>query len=423
MILYLDMVSGIAGDMALGALVDLGVPLDWLSAKLAPVLDGFELRSEIVFPSHLRAVNLHVDVTDHKAHRHYADIRAMIENGDLPEKVKANALAAFKKIALAEAHIHGKDIDHVHFHEIGGIDSLVDIIGTFLGMDYLGVSRVVASKIPLGSGTIECAHGTIPVPVPATLAVLKGLPVTQSDAKTEIVTPTGAAIVATLAEAFGSMPEMEITKTGYGAGKRDTGASTPNILRMVLGRPVENAGRTDQMPGEHILRDRVMVIHTHVDDMNPEILGFVMDRLLEKGALDVSFTPIFMKKNRPATRLEVICREDDLDEMAPFILTQTTAIGLRYKVWDRMVLPRETMAADTDLGRIQVKKIIDPNGDVRILPEYEDCRKKALDHDLPLHRVYERVQVQANPLNPLDREGAPIIQNQDGKKADTADAG
>ncbi len=406
MILYLDMVSGISGDMALGALVDLGVPTDWLQDKLAPVLDGFELRTQIVFPSQLRAVSLHVDVTDQTTHRHYTDIRAMIKGADLPENVKENALTAFKKIAQAEAQIHGKEMDHVHFHEIGGIDSIVDIIGTFLGIDFLDITRVSASKIPLGSGIIECAHGRIPVPVPATLAILKGLPVTQSDAKTEIVTPTGAAILATLAEKFGSdfgpVPEMEISKIGYGAGKRDTGASTPNILRMVLGKSVDKPG-----PDTHIPRDRVMVLHTNIDDMNPEILGFVMDRLLINGALDVSFGPVFMKKNRPGTRVEVICREDDLEKLVEIVLTQTTAIGVRYHACDRMILKREVIEIETLYGRTLVKKIIDPRGRERLIPEYEDCRQKALDLGLPLQEVYEIIVAQMT----LDREGTSIIQN------------
>ncbi len=406
MILYLDMVSGISGDMALGALVDLGVPLNWLKEKLASVLDGFELRAEIVFPSHLRAVNLHVDVTDDTAHRHYTDIRSMIERADLPATVRANALTAFKKIAQAEAHIHGKEMDQVHFHEIGGIDSLVDIIGTFLAIDYLGITRVEASKIPLGSGSIECAHGRIPVPVPATLAILTGLPVTPSDATTEIVTPTGAAILATLAAHFGPMPEMEISKIGYGSGKRDTGSSVPTILRMVLGRSAESGGGSG-----HILRDRVLVVHTNVDDMNSEILGFVMDQLLEKGALDVSFGPVFMKKNRPGTRVEVICRERDLESLTEIILTQTTAIGVRYHSCARMILKREFVETQTSFGRTQVKKITDPRGRERCVPEYEDCRTKALAHDLPLRAVYERIQAETNPL---DREQARIIQNQDG---------
>ncbi|MCG8616813.1 MAG: nickel pincer cofactor biosynthesis protein LarC [Desulfobacterales bacterium] len=394
MILYLDLVSGIAGDMALGALVDLGVPLDWLEKKLSRILTGFELRTEIVFPQHLRAVNLHVDVTDDTAHRHYTDIREMINSADLPEKVRENALTAFRKIAEAEAHIHGKDIDHVHFHEIGGIDSLVDIIGTFLALDYLNVTRVTASKIPLGSGFIQCAHGKIPVPVPATMAVLKGLPVTQSDAKTEIVTPTGAAIVATLAEDFGPMPEMEISGIGYGAGKRDTGASVPNILRMVLGKAV-----TEEE--SHILRDRVMEIRTNVDDTTPEILGFTMDRLMDAGALDVTFTPVAMKKNRPATRIEVICREKYIDALAKIILTETTAIGLRYFPCDRMILRREAAELDLggDMGRIAVKQVTDPKGRIRLTPEYDACRTKAEELGIPLREIYDRVLSLGNALD------------------------
>ncbi|MCG8636800.1 MAG: nickel pincer cofactor biosynthesis protein LarC [Desulfobacterales bacterium] len=401
MILYLDMVSGISGDMALGSLVDLGVPLDWLTRKLRPVLDGFELRSEIVFRSHLRAVNLFVDVTDNTAHRHYTDIKEMIGQAGLPRAVKQNALTAFEKIAAAEARIHGKDIEHVHFHEIGGIDSLVDIIGTFLGIDYLGVTRVEASKIPLGSGTIECAHGKIPVPVPATLAILKGMPVTRSDAKTEIVTPTGAAIVATLARNFGPMPEMEITGVGYGSGKRITGSAAPNLLRMVLGKPLAEEPASKSRP--HILRDSVSVITTGVDDMNPEISGFVMELLMDRGALDVSFAPVLMKKSRPGTRIEVICREDDAEELAGIILTQTTAIGVRVQPCDRMILKRENLTVETGagsgLGRVRVKEITDPDGRVRRVPEYEDCRKKAVELDIPLREVYDRVLAEANPLD------------------------
>ncbi len=408
MILYLDMVSGISGDMSLGALVDLGVPLNWLEEKLSAMLDGFELSTEIVFPQHLRAVNFHVNVTTEIAHRQYVDIRAMIENSALPNRVKANALTAFKKIAHAEAHIHGTEINHVHFHEIGGVDSLVDIIGTFLGLDYLGVTHVAASKIPLGSGTIQCAHGQIPVPVPATLAILKGLPVTPSDAQTEIVTPTGAAIVATLAETFGPMPEMAIAKIGYGTGKRDTGMAVPNILRMVLGTPVDDGCRTT-----HIHRDRVMVIHTNVDDMTPELLGNVMDRLLDAGALDVSFTPIVMKKNRPATQIEVICKAQALGLLAERMLSETTAIGLRYQAWDRMVLERAPFMAETSLGTVQVKRIVDPKGNVKIQPEYEACCMKATEHNLPLQAVYDLVRREVDSANSIDRDGGQNIQPQE----------
>ncbi len=394
MILYLDMMAGIAGDMFLGALVDLGVPVEWLKEKLSAVLDGFDLRTEIVFRSHLRAVNLHVDVTDHATHRHYTTIRQMIESADLPETVRTNALTAFKHIAQAEARIHGKDIETVHFHEIGGIDSLVDIIGSFLALDYLGVDQVAATPVPLGSGTIQCAHGTIPVPVPATVAILKGLEVTGSDAKTEIVTPTGASIVATLAPQFGAMPDMQIEKVGYGAGKRDIGASVPNLLRLVLGTPaaVKNSG-------ENILSDQVHVIYTNVDDMSPESLGFVMDRLMDKGALDVSFTPAFMKKNRPATRIEVICHKDQLQTLSTILLSETTTIGVRYHICDRMILRREPVVVETSLGRVNAKKITTPDGRTRTMPEYDDCKRKTQEHKLPFYQAYERILAESNSLD------------------------
>jgi len=419
MILYLDMVSGIAGDMALGALVDLGVPMEWLTRKLSCVVKGFELRTEIVFPSHLRAVNLYVDVTDNTAHRHYRDIKKMIQEADLPEGVRQNSLKAFGKIAEAESRIHGKKIESVHFHEIGGIDSLVDIMGTFLAIDYLGVTRVVASPIPLGSGSIECAHGRIPVPVPATLAVLKGIPVTGSDAKTEIVTPTGAAIVATLAQGFGPMPAMQIQATGYGAGKRDTGSSAPNVLRMVLGRQPEQAAGSC-----HILRDRVWVLTTNVDDMSPELMGHAMGILMEKGALDVSVAPVTMKKSRPGMRLEVVCREADSQDLAAVVLTQTSAIGLRCQPCDRMILNREclTMQAppETGLGQIQVKSVTGLDGIKRLVPEYEACRKKAEELGVSLRAVYDRLGAVLNPIgdsgrpNPLDREQVRLYKTKDG---------
>jgi uncharacterized protein (TIGR00299 family) protein len=406
MLLYLDLFSGISGDMTLGALIDLGVPVAWLEQQLKPVLSGFSLRSEIVFRHHLRAVNLFVEVQDTAAARTYTDIRAIICQSDLPEPVKKNSLAAFERIARAESTIHGKPIETVHFHEIGGIDSLVDIIGSFLGVEYLGVKSVVASKVPLGSGFVDCAHGRIPVPVPATLAILEGIPVTGSDATTEIVTPTGAAIVATLAESFGPLPELKIARIGYGAGKRETHSRLPNLVRMVLGEALpRGAGDSEShaLPktGPCLQRETVVVVKTNVDDMNPEILGFVMDLLLENKALDVSFVPIYMKKNRPGTRIEVICHGRDLETLSRLILTQTTAIGLRYHECERLVLERTVVTRTTSLGEVLVKKVRDPEGRVRYLPEYEVCKQIALEADLPLKDVYSRIMAE---VNPLDRE-------------------
>ena len=404
MMLYLDLFSGISGDMTLGALIDLGVPLEWLEKKLKPVLSGFSLRSEIVFKHHLRAVNLFVEVEDNTAARTYMDIRALISRADLPETVKKNSLAAFERIAKAESTIHGKAIETVHFHEIGGIDSLVDIIGSFLGVEYLGVKTIVASKVPLGSGFVDCAHGRIPVPVPATLAILAGIPVTGSDAATEIVTPTGAAIVATLADSFGPLPEMEISRIGYGAGKRETHSRLPNLLRMVLGTAVPPTGQGSapdilHKTGSSPEQEKVFEVKTNVDDMNPEILGFVMELLLEKGALDVLFVPVYMKKNRPGTQIEVICHGRDLETLCQVILTQTTAIGLRYHACERRVLEREGVTRETSLGQVLVKKIKDPDNRVRYMPEYEACKKIAHENKVPLKDVYARIMAEVNPLD------------------------
>jgi uncharacterized protein (TIGR00299 family) protein len=387
MILHLDLISGISGDMCLGALVDLGVDPGWIQAKPTPVIKGFSIRTQVVFRNALRAVDLTVTVTDHETSRNYTDIRALIESSDLPPAVRKNSLAAFKKIARAEAAIHGRDIESVHFHEIGGIDSLVDILGTFLAVDHLGITRVTASVVPLGSGFVDCAHGRIPVPVPATLAILKNIPVTGSDATTEIVTPTGAAILAVLADRFGPMPSMQVEKIGYGAGKRDTGSRMPNLLRLVLGRPVFGPD-----PDRSVIRsESIAVLTTQVDDMNPEILGFVMDHLLEKGALDVTFAPVHMKKNRPGTRVEVLCRPKDRDAMIQEILTQTTAIGVRYQACDRAELHREPCVMDTVFGKVAAKKIRNPDGSERRVPEYEALAGIARDQGISLKTVYEQV--------------------------------
>jgi len=431
MILYLDMVSGISGDMCLGALVDLGVDPAWLEAQLTPLFAGFRITAEPVFRSHLRAVDLTVAVTDTETSRRYADIRELIQGSSLSAYVKKNSLAAFEKIARAEAAIHGQDLDDVHFHEIGGIDSLVDILGTFLCMEKLDITEVHASAVPLGSGYVECAHGRIPVPVPATLAILEGIPVTGSDARTEIVTPTGAALAVTLAKRFGPVPPMQIVKTGYGAGKRDTGAGVPNLLRMVLGRPVIRRKLEQESPGDsifqtkthadagcqerfrqesvcgepagqpqdrldppaldHIQHERIAVLTTQVDDMHPEILGFVMDHLLEKGALDVTYAPVHMKKNRPGIRMEVLCTLTDLDAMIREILVQTTAIGVRCHISDRAVLHRESCRMETCFGQIEAKKIQGPDGKIRMIPEYEALAKIARQQAIPLKAVYEKV--------------------------------
>ncbi len=394
MILYVDMFSGISGDMFLGALVDLGTPLDWLTQKLETVFKGFKIEAATVYPHHLRAVDITVTSTQTQpSHRHYTNIKTMIEKSPLPDGVKRNSLDAFKKIAMAESKIHGQDIETVHFHEVGAIDSLVDIIGSFLCVDYLGITRVYASRVPLGSGSVECAHGQIPVPVPATLAILKDTPVTSSDATTEIVTPTGAALITTLCSAFGAMPQMSIDRIGYGAGKRQTGSKQPNLLRILAGMP------SDDNSNKTINKEDIFVVKANVDDMSPEISGYLMETLFDNYALDVSFMPVQMKKNRPGVLIEVMCRPTDIDKVIEVILTQSTSIGVRYHECRRAFLTRKNMDVDTAYGKIQVKKIVNPDGSIRYVPEYETAKKIAKEKSIPLKDVYTQILSDAAVLD------------------------
>ncbi len=394
MILYVDMFSGISGDMFLGALVDLGTPVDWLTRKLETVFKGFEIEAATVYPHHLRAIDIVVTATeDQPSHRHYTDIKTMIEKSPLPDGVKKNSLDAFEKIAMAESKIHGQDIETVHFHEVGAIDSLVDIIGTFLCVDYLGITKVYASRVPLGSGSVECAHGQIPVPVPATLAILKDTPVTSSDAATEIVTPTGAALITTLCSDFGTMPLMTIDRVGYGAGKRKTGSKRPNLLRILAGLP------SDDNLNKTINKEDIFVVKANVDDMSPEISGYLMETLFDNSALDVSFMPVQMKKNRPGVLIEVMCRSTEIDKVIEVILTQSTSIGVRYHECRRAFLTRENTVVDTAYGKIQVKKIVNPDSSIRYVPEYETAKKIAKEKSIPLKDVYTQILSDAAVLD------------------------
>ena len=396
MIAYFDIFSGISGDMTLGAFIDLGVPVEWVEQKLSTVLSGFKIKSTVVEKNHLKATDITVNIVEqHEISRNYKDIKALIKKSSLPEKVKEHSLSAFKKIALAESHIHNKDIETIHFHEIGGIDSIVDIIGSFLCVEYLGIKKVFASVVPLGSGSINCSHGQIPVPVPATLGILKNIPVKPSDAKTEIVTPTGAAIISTLTSSFGTMPEMTIKKTGYGAGKKDTGSSLPNLLRIVLGDPAINQKKKNITVQE----ETVYVVKTNIDDMSPEISGFVMEVLFDNKALDVCYIPVQMKKNRPGMQIEVICKKEDLDNIINTILTETTSIGVRYHECKRDSLVRQNTIVETRFGKLQVKKIVGLDCSVRFIPEYEVAKEVAIKKQIPLKDVYNQILSDANPLD------------------------
>jgi uncharacterized protein (TIGR00299 family) protein len=301
----------------------------------------------------------------------------MIEGCSLSHHTKTLSLAMFEKIAAAESKIHGCPKDHVHFHEVGGVDAIVDIVGTCLCVEYLGLEGITASKISLGTGFVDCAHGRLPVPAPATLEILKDIPVRGTDIPFELTTPTGAAIIATLAKNFGPMPDMVASRIGYGSGTRQL-ETAPNLLRVIAGNPSPTS-------------DTVFMIETAIDDMNPEIFGFVMERLFADGALDVNLIPVFMKKNRPGTQLQVLCHQHTRETLIRIILTETSTLGVRYYPVERRLLDREAVTIETIYGKVSAKKVKTPDDTFRIIPEYEACREIAQENHIPIRTVYEKI--------------------------------
>ena len=390
MIAYFDCFSGISGDMCLGAFFDLGVPVEWLKDRLETIpLTGFEVLAETVSRNGIQAKSVEVRVKDDTTSRHYEAIKSIIEKSPLSPEVKQRSLAIFERIADSEALIHGCPKEKVHFHELGGIDALVDIVGTALCVDYLEIDSVIASPIPVGRGFVNCQHGTLPVPAPATLSILKGVPIYGTKIPHELVTPTGAAIIATLAESFKQMPDIIIEKIGYGAGKREL-ETQPNLLRIILGTEITNS---EKAIGEY-QTDQIVILETCIDDMNPEVFGYLMDRLFEKGALDVYWIPIFMKKNRPGTMVQVLCMENCLEVLMTCILSESSSLGVRYYHAKRRMLGRERIMLKTVYGDIAVKRITELDGSLRIIPEYEICKKIALEKNLPIRVVYDTILVQ-----------------------------
>lgn len=379
MIAYFDCFSGISGDMTMGAFIDMGVPVEWLQENLSKMpIGGFHLMVEEVFRHGISAKSVEVQVADDASSRDYGEIVSIIQGSDLSDDVKTTSLRIFDKIAEAEAKIHKCEKEKVHFHEVGAVDSIVDIVGAALCIEYLGITRVVASKIPLGTGFVQCRHGKLPVPAPATLEILRDVPVYGSGIEQELVTPTGAAIITTLAEEFGAMPEMIIENSGYGAG-RTVNKITPNLLRVSIGN------------SRNTLREHIVIVETCIDDMNPEVFGYLMERLFDDGALDVYWIPIFMKKNRPGTMIQVICDQNKREVVIYRILTETSTLGVRYYDAGRYMLERKLKEVDTSYGMIPVKQIKDPNGTYRLVPEYEVCKKIALEKKIPLKVVYEKI--------------------------------
>ncbi len=379
---YFDCYSGISGDMILGALVDLGVDLKEIRASLQTLglSKGYEIKSRIVKRGLICGVKVDVVVKPvrHPHSRNFRDIKTLISRSELPAKVKSDAIEIFKRIAKAEAKVHHTSMDKVHFHEVGAVDSIVDIVGGVLGMDLLNVEQIISSPLNVGEGFVECAHGTLPVPAPATLRLLEGIPCFSTGIKKELVTPTGAGMIGFFAEKFQSLPRMKILKTGYGAGDHVVKKS-PNMLRVILG---EIAGEGQSLT----------MLETNIDDMNPEFYEHVMESLFKAGAVDVTFTPVIMKKSRPAVTLSVLAPSLKKEKVAKVLLTETSTFGVRYYEVNRITLDREIQTVKTPHGLVKVK-IGSLEGDVlKVSPEYEDCKKIARREKLSIKKVYDDVR-------------------------------
>lgn len=407
--LYLDCFSGVSGDMTIGALLDLGLPLEALRAALGSLaIDGIEVSAGRVLRAGVSATKFRVlekqsaappahqhphahhhhghdqdhdhdhaaeDRHDHAGHQSLAEIGASIDRSALSAGGKARARRLFHRLAEAEAAIHSMPIEQVHLHEVGALDSIIDIVGAVFGFEWLGVDEIVASPLNVGSGTVKCAHGTFPVPAPATARLLQGVPVYAGDVKAELVTPTGALLVTEYARSFGPLPPMSVTSIGYGAGDRDF-PGVPNVLRMLVGESAE-AGATE----------RIVSIECEIDDMNPQLFGPLMDKLQAAGALDVFYAPVQMKKNRPGTLVTAIAHPDEREAICAVLFAETTTIGVRYQDMLRERLGREIVTVETLAGPIRFKVARRGGRIVNASPEFEDCARAAAERGWPIKEV------------------------------------
>jgi pyridinium-3,5-bisthiocarboxylic acid mononucleotide nickel chelatase len=381
---YFDCFSGISGDMTIGALVDAGASFDQLRAQLTTLnVPGYELSTEKVLKQGIAGTKFHVHVHDPgMQHRRLSDIEVTLRGSGLESHIQDRALGVFIRLAEAEAIIHHTTIDQVHFHEVGAIDSIIDITGAVIGLDLLGVKRVLASAVNVGAGFVRTAHGVLPVPGPATAELLKRAPTYARGNDGELTTPTGAALLATLAERFGPLPHIRVEQIGYGAGTKDL-PHAPNLLRVFIGE--------DGTRGE---ADMITVLEANLDDMNPEWFEFAQEQLFAQGALDVFYTPIFMKKNRPATKLTVLCDTGRIDSIVDTLFHNTSTFGVRTYEVRRQKLQRMSQTVDTTYGPIAVKIGQWRGQVVQISPEYESCRQAARRCGVPLKKIYQAAEAQ-----------------------------
>jgi uncharacterized protein (TIGR00299 family) protein len=377
--LYFDCFAGASGDMILGAMVAAGVNPEVLREELSRLnVDGFNINFETVDRSGLSATYARVETAHEHKHRHLSDIKQIIERSGVSDAAKTLAIQIFTRLAEAEARVHNEPVDHVHFHEVGALDAIVDIVGAAICFDLLQIDRFVSSPLHVGSGMIQMAHGRFPVPPPAVAELLKGAPFYATDIQGELLTPTGAAIITTVCQEFGPIPPMKTEITGYGAGTRQY-KDFPNVLRVMLGE-TEADGATDE---------RLWMIETNVDDMSPQLLGHVMDRAFENGALDCYFTPVQMKKNRPGVLLSLLCGSEEKTSLMNLLFTETTTLGVRSYEVTRRALRRSMERVETQYGPIDVK-VAHLNGRVvNEMPEFEQVRAAASKAGVPVKVVEE----------------------------------
>jgi uncharacterized protein (TIGR00299 family) protein len=378
---YFDCFSGISGDMTLGALVDAGVSPDHLRAELRGLeVPGWELSAEKVWKNGMAATYVKVRTEDQSQHRSLATILQILEKSNLHGRVRERASAIFLGLGQAEASVHDVPIEKIHFHEVGAVDAILDIVGACIGFEALGIEKFACSPLNVGGGTTKMAHGVLPVPAPATAKLLQGKPTYSNGVQKELVTPTGAAIVAVLCDTFGPQPGMSVSAIGYGAGTVDI-EGQPNVVRIMIGETAEK-----MVAG---FNEEIAVIEANLDDMNPQIYGYFLEKALAAGALDVYTTPVQMKKNRPGTLLTVLCRPQDSEGLMNLVFAETTTFGARTYRAQRRALPRESVKVHTRFGDVRVK-VSRVNGHIRhAAPEFEDCKKLAEEKHVPLHIVME----------------------------------
>ena len=380
-IAYLDCFAGASGDMLLGAIMDSGLSVDELKNELAKLhLTHFDLQHKKVVKKGIggsQAIVIIDQEHHHHHHRHLSNIVEIIENSDLSPSVKTNSIRIFNKLAQAEAKVHQTTVEKIHFHEVGAMDSIIDVVGTVAGLELLGIDTLYCSPLHVGTGFIKCAHGTLPVPAPATAELIRNLPIYTTGVEGELLTPTGAAILATLSSGFGPMPAMTVDTWGYGAGSSEP--AIPNLLRMAIGQT------SSELDGYEM--EQAAVVETNIDDMTPQIYDYLIERLLEQGVMDIFLTHAQMKKNRPGTLVTVVCKPEMIPQVSDFLMHETTTIGLRWRIENRIKAGRTIKEVSIPYGKVGIKVAVKGDQITNMAPEYEDCKRLALEKKVPLKDV------------------------------------